>query len=59
MAFKSAFIVSKKSGFSKNVKKAPKKRLFDFGAIWTSKMEKRLIFDLGLTGFVLKALFGF
>jgi hypothetical protein len=40
MAFKSAFIVSKKSSFSNNVKKALKKRFFDFGAIWTSKMEK-------------------
>ena len=55
---KCAFDFQKNCNFVKNRKNAHKMRIFYFGALATSEMEKaHLFFYLGLTGFVVNAHF--
>ena len=47
------------TNFQKIEKRRFKRRLLILAPWWHQKSKKRLFFDLGLTGFSLKALFGF
>ena len=56
---KAPLIFGKITNFQKIEKRRFKRRLLVLAPWWHRESKKRLFFDLGLTGFGLKALFGF